>query len=193
MPRPPNPDVRARLLATGGQVVHSRGFNGSGVQDITAAAGVPKGSFYNYFDSKEAFAIELLEQYWLGIETRHFPLLRDTSQAPAARLARFFRALADDHGQHNFAQGCLVGNLSLELATESDDARRRLMQLFQRWEDALADCVAVLSHIGTGERAHDVAGVLIEAWEGAVLRAKVQRNRDPYLRFERMVLPKLLA
>ncbi|MGH3642728.1 MAG: TetR/AcrR family transcriptional regulator, partial [Mycobacterium sp.] len=64
MPRPPNPDVRRRLLASGLALVHGRGFAASGVKDITDSAGVPKGSFYAYFSSKEAFAAAILEHYW---------------------------------------------------------------------------------------------------------------------------------
>src|SRR6476659_11363181 len=70
MPRPSNPEVRRRLLAAGLDLVHARGFAASGVKDITDAAGVPKGSFYAYFPSKEAFAAAILDHYWSDIEAR---------------------------------------------------------------------------------------------------------------------------
>src|SRR6516162_9493212 len=96
MPRPPNPEVRRRLLAAGLDLVHARGFSASGVKDITDAAGVPKGSFYAYFPSKEAFGVAVLEHYWSDIETRLLPIL--AADAPARqRVTRFFHALADDH------------------------------------------------------------------------------------------------
>ena len=63
-PRPANPETRSRLLERGADLICSRGFNAIGLQEITDAAGVPKGSFYNYFDSKEAFAVEILSEYW---------------------------------------------------------------------------------------------------------------------------------
>ena len=75
MPRPPNPEVRRRLLAAGLDLVHAHGFAASGVKDITDAAGVPKGSFYAYFPSKEAFAAAILEHYWADIEARLLPIL----------------------------------------------------------------------------------------------------------------------
>src|SRR6516164_1765695 len=77
MPRPSNPEVRTRLLNAGGRVVYEMGFNASGVQDIVGAADVPKGSFYSYFDSKEAFAAEVLEAYWESIEHRHGKVMYD--------------------------------------------------------------------------------------------------------------------
>src|ERR1700712_2645213 len=118
MPRPPNPDVRRRLLSAGLDLVHGRGFAASGVKDITDAAGVPKGSFYAYFSSKEAFATAILEHYWADIEARLLPILAadDPSQQ---RIARFFHALADEHEAGDFLLGCLIGNLSLELGGTS--------------------------------------------------------------------------
>ena len=70
MPRPANPEVRKRLLAEGLDLIHARGFAASGVKDITEAAGVPKGSFYAYFPSKEGFASAILDADWVDIETR---------------------------------------------------------------------------------------------------------------------------
>ena len=77
MPRPSNPEVRRRLLEAGLNLVHARGFAASGVKDITDAAGVPKGSFYAYFPSKEALAEAILEHYWSDIQTRLLPILDD--------------------------------------------------------------------------------------------------------------------
>jgi TetR/AcrR family transcriptional repressor of nem operon len=93
--------VRHRLLAAGLDLVHARGFTASGVKDITDAAGVPKGSFYAYFPSKEAFAAAILEHYWSDIEARLLPLL-DTDGLAQERITRFFHALADEHEAGDF-------------------------------------------------------------------------------------------
>jgi AcrR family transcriptional regulator len=95
MPRPSNPEVRRRLLAAGLDLVHARGFAASGVKDITDAAGVPKGSFYAYFPSKEASAAAILEHYWADIEMRLLPIL-DADGLAQERITRFFHALADE-------------------------------------------------------------------------------------------------
>ncbi|HVE09603.1 MAG TPA: TetR family transcriptional regulator C-terminal domain-containing protein [Paraburkholderia sp.] len=195
MPRPPNPEVRSRLLSVGRDVVHDRGFNGCGVQDITAAAGVPKGSFYNYFDSKEAFAAEILEEYWQSIEERHGPILYDARVKPLARIAKFFRALTDDHGQHDFALGCLIGNLSLELSNGSDETRAKLLALLARWQKSLAFCLRDAQQRNELDRKQNVdelAAILIEAYEGAVMRGKIEQSAKAYERFEKVVLPRLI-
>lgn len=195
MPRPPNPDVPRRLLAAGLDLVHARGFAASGVKDITDAAGVPKGSFYAYFRSKEAFAAAILEHYWADIEARLLPIL-DADGSARERITRFFHALADEHETGNFLLGCLVGNLSLELGGSSDQVRAELVRILDRWDTAVAECVRS-GQSGSGEiradlDAKELAAQLIEAWEGAALRGKVTRSRGPYDRFEEVTVPALL-
>jgi TetR/AcrR family transcriptional regulator, transcriptional repressor for nem operon len=196
MPRPPNPAVRSRLVSAGHDVVLNQGFNGCGVQEITAAAGVPKGSFYNYFASKEAFASEILETYWQSIEVRHVPHLRDARIKPLDRITRFFRAISDDHAKHGFKFGCLIGNLSIELSNCSDETRQRLSSILSRWEALLAGCLREAQKQGDlrkGRDATQIAAILVEAYEGAIMRGKVEHSAKACERFEKIVLPLLLG
>jgi TetR/AcrR family transcriptional repressor of nem operon len=207
MPRPANPEVRRRLLDAGLALVHSRGFSASGVKDITDAAGVPKGSFYAYFPSKEAFAAAILDHYWSDIETRLLPILASERASEGAtdgagggvareRITRFFHSLADDHEAGDFLLGCLVGNLSLELGGSSEPVRAQLVRILDRWDDALTACVrsgqSRAGDIRADLDAAELAAMLIESWEGAALRGKVTRSRAPYERFERSTVPALL-
>jgi TetR/AcrR family transcriptional regulator, transcriptional repressor for nem operon len=190
MPRPPNPEVRKRLLAAGLNLIHARGFAASGVKDITDAARVPKGSFYAYFRSKEAFAAAILDAYWNDIEARLVPVLEGDGSTQD-RVTRFFHALADDHEAGSFLLGCLIGNLSLELSSNSEPVRAELLSILERWRGALAECLR------SGDLREDldpdeVASRLIEAWEGAALRGKLIRSRIPYDRFESGTIPALL-
>jgi TetR/AcrR family transcriptional repressor of nem operon len=194
MPRPSNPEVRRRLLEAGLDLVHARGFTASGVKDITDAAGVPKGSFYAYFPSKEALAEAILEHYWSDIATRLLPILDDDGPAQE-RITRFFHALADDHEAGDFLLGCLIGKMSLELSS-SERVRAELLRILGRWDEALTACVRS-GQGGSGDVRADLdaaqlASLLIEAWEGAALRGKVARSRAPYERFEAVTVPALL-
>jgi TetR/AcrR family transcriptional regulator, transcriptional repressor for nem operon len=184
MPRPPNPEVRERLLRAGLELVHAHGFAASGVKDITDAAGVPKGSFYAYFASKEAFAAAILEHYWLDIDARLLPILAAKGSAQQ-RITDFFHAL-----------GCLIGNLSLELSGSSEPARAQLTSILDRWDEALTQAVRSgqtrAGRIRSDLDAAELAALLIEAWEGAALRGKVTRSRAPYARFEAVTIPALL-
>jgi TetR/AcrR family transcriptional regulator, transcriptional repressor for nem operon len=190
MPRPPNPEVRKRLLAAGLDLIHLRGFAASGVKDITDAAGVPKGSFYAYFPSKEAFASAILDAYWVDIETRLVPILGGDGSMQE-RITRFFHALANEHEAGNFLLGCLIGNLSLELSSSSEPIRTQLINILERWGNALAECLRS-GDLREGLDADDVASRLIEAWEGAALRGKMIRSRIPHDRFEADTVPALL-
>src|ERR1700744_269540 len=127
MPRPANPETRSRLLEKGADLVSSHGFNATGVQEITAAAGVPKGSFYNYFDSKEAFAVEILTEYWDSVVDLYEPILRETNPSPLSRIVRYFRGLAEFHERQHFAVGCLIGNMALEVTSSSEEVRAKLV------------------------------------------------------------------
>ncbi len=175
--------------------MHSRGFAASGVKDITDAAGVPKGSFYAYFPSKEALAAAILEHYWSDIEMRLLPIL-DADGSARGRIKRFFHALADEHEAGDFLLGCLVGKLSLELGGSSEPVRAELLRILDRWDEALTECVRS-GQGGSGEiradrDAAELASLLIEAWEGAALRGKVTRSRIPYARFEAVTVPALI-
>ncbi|ALK34669.1 TetR/AcrR family transcriptional regulator [Burkholderia plantarii] len=196
MPRPPNPEVRTRLVSAGRRVVHEQGFNGCAVQDIAEAAKVPKGSFYHYFDSKEAFAGEILDDYWRAIEARHATVLREGRGKPLARIRKFFRLITDDHREHGFALGCLIGNLSLELSAANDSARHTARRLLDRWQTLLADCLREAQAAGELDAAHDadeLAAILVEAYEGAVMRSKIERNGNACARFEKVVLARWLG
>lgn len=195
MPRTLNQEVRSRLISAGLKIVHEHGFNGCGVQEITAAAGIPKGSFYNYFLTKDAFAVELLESYWSSLSTAFSPILENTQLEPVARVELFFRALSREHQAQEFALGCLLGTLALELSSRSPAVRNKVSDLLERWAQPLAACLGEAQERGTlseGLNASDLAAVLIEAWEGAAMRGKVLRSDMPYRRFESFLLRQML-
>jgi TetR/AcrR family transcriptional repressor of nem operon len=104
-------------------------------------------------------------------------------------------ALVGYHSERDFIPGCLIGNLALELAATNEAARGKLRQLFAHWT---AGITARLTEARRAEAApHDsepeeVAAALIDAFEGAVLRAKVDRSRAALGRFENLVLPLFL-
>jgi len=196
MPRPSNPEVRRRLLESGLTLIGKQGFAGSGVADITTAAGVPKGSFYQYFVSKQSYAIELLDDYWSAVEEKHAKVLLDDRYAPLDRIARHFHSIGQDHKQQKYALGCLIGNLGVEIAGAGEDAQSKLRQIIKRWATLLSDCLKQAQAAGDLDRKADVeelAAALIESWEGAVMRSKIERSGTAFKRFETVVLPRLIA
>ncbi|HTK43605.1 MAG TPA: TetR family transcriptional regulator C-terminal domain-containing protein, partial [Gemmatimonadales bacterium] len=136
----PRPSIRDHLVASGLEALHRQGFNGSAVQDITDAAGVPKGSFYNYFESKEALALEVIDRY--GEEVRALAgVLSDESISPLERLRRYFALVATKFAARNYERGCLIGNFSNELADQSRLIRDRLSSNFAAWSRPIETCI----------------------------------------------------
>src|SRR5215470_10443242 len=126
------PNVREQLIEAALETLHLHGFNGCGVQDITDAAGVPKGSFYNHFESKEELALQALERFWRNGADRR-ALLGDTNVDPVERLRRHFHALSDAIVRQNFQKGCLFGNFSSELSAQNRQIRDRLAEIYAAW------------------------------------------------------------
>ncbi len=195
MPRPANPKTRSRLLKSGADLICSRGFNATGLQEITEAAGIPKGSFYNYFASKEAFAVAILSEYWELIVENYGPILGETDTAPLSRIVRYFEGLAEFHERQRFTVGCLIGNMALEVTPVSEEVRAKLASIYREWAASLTACLKdaqARKELARGKDPKEIAAALIDAFEGAVMRAKVERSRAPFQRFETSVLPRLL-
>jgi TetR/AcrR family transcriptional repressor of nem operon len=168
------PNVREKLLQAGLDQFHRAGFNGSSVEDITDLAGVPKGSFYNHFESKEDLASEVVDRYFELGETA---LLRDTSISPVKRLKRYFTALSER--ESGFKKGCLLGNFSSELADHSEPVRLRLERAFDEWMKVIASVIKEGQQAGEVDskvKSEQLAGVLLSTFEGALLRARAAND-----------------
>lgn len=188
----PRPSVREQLIDAASHQFHENGFNGSGVQDITTAAGVPKGSFYNHFPSKESLAVEVLHRY---AADRKLNMLTDSALAPVPRLRAHFEYLADDLERFQFTRGCMFGNFGSELSTQSAAIRTQVDEGLDRWAAAIAQVLDEVGASGSlvgGLDTGTLARFLVGAWEGAALRAKVTQSRSPLDDFF-VVLDALLA
>jgi TetR/AcrR family transcriptional repressor of nem operon len=172
-------EVRGRLLEAGVETFRRMGFNGCGVQDITDSAGVPKGSFYNHFESKEALGAEALEHYWKEGACSTLRILSDETIPPVERLRQYFQTMADRLAENEFTCGCLVGNLAAEMADHSKLISDRLSSIFAGWTQAVANCIRDgqrLGQIRADARADSLAAFLLNAWEGATLRARMDKD-----------------
>lgn len=191
----PKPNVREKILAAGLDRLHERGFNATGVQDITEAAGVPKGSFYNHFASKEALGVEAVLRY-AALNAQRMQILADPAVAPLARLRAYFESLGDSIEQSGFQRGCLLGNFGAELAGQSQQIRESTAAALAGWTEAIAQVIREAQASGSAP-AHfapqALAAFIINAWEGAVVRARVEQSRDALDGFLSLTFAKLLA
>ena len=189
----PRPSVRHLIVESALRVLHGKGFHASSVQDITDAAGVPKGSFYNHFKSKEELAVEILDIY--GKESRG-DLLFTEGKPPLARLRSHFEFLAGRLKKGGFDAGCLLGNFSVEMADNVPPMRKALGKALSGWTEAVAAVLRQAQAEGELDPAADavrLARFLVNAWEGAVARTRVTRDAVPFDDFFVLVFGSLLV
>ncbi len=189
-------DIPRRLSEAGYVLFREQGYNATGIQQIADQAGVPKGSFYNHFDSKEAFAAHILRNYakWVGAAWQ--TALQTAPPTPLAAIHHVFAQLTAYHEQAG-CQGCLVGNFAAEVAEASDACRDVLSTVMSDWRERLAALIQQAQQAGEVRQdltAAALAGFFWDAWEGAVLRSKVEQNVQPlhqvrHLMLDRFFLP----
>ena len=115
--------TKAALVDAGTRLILEQGYHQTGIQDVLQAAGVPKGSFYYYFPSKEAFGQAVIAQFAAAYLARLEQYLRDTTASPLTRLRRHDEDLLARFERRGCRGGCLIGNLSQELADQTPACR----------------------------------------------------------------------
>lgn len=171
--------VRDKIVSAATDCFHSLGFSACGVQEIVDRAGVPKGSFYNYFKAKELLAIEVLETYAKGSKRE---MLADTRRPPLERLKAHFEFLASRYKGYGYAKGCLIGNLAAEASDNMPLMRKALAQSLSRWTEAVTAVIRegqADESIAADLEPKKAARFLINSWEGAVVRMKIVNGREP--------------
>jgi len=187
----PRKSLRDDILQAGIAMIHQRGYEASGIRDITGSAGVPQGSFTSYFVSKEAFGDEVLAAYFSNAEQLFRATLDDARLPPMQRLVAYVDAVIDGLRGVGWRYGCMISNLSLETTERSEILRGRLARIFEALTERFAAVVRAGQADGTIRSdvpADDLADVCIAAWHGAMLRMKVDRDPAPLERFKSVVL-----
>ncbi len=187
--------TREHLIEVGLDRIYAMGYGVTGVKEILDQAGVPKGSFYHYFPSKEAFAKEVLERYSERESRRLGGFLEDEKTPPLKRLRRYFEELVSLAGYSGPFNGCLLGNLSLEVAGQSDLIQAVLSRIFTNWQGGIA--VLLRAAIERGDlprstKADQLAAFLLNSWEGALVRSKAEKSDAPLDTFMHFVFQVLL-
>ena len=182
--------LRDQILRAGLPVLFRRGYHAASVRDICAAAGAPQGSFTNHFRSKEAFAVEVLDQYFDYLKGLVNETLNDETLTPRQRLKRYLDVITDKLERDRWILGCLVGDFSLQVSSQSKLLRKRLDSIFREWRTLFASCIAAAQSAGEVDShfdATELAEFLLASWEGAILRMKVERSPAALERFKTIV------
>lgn len=181
-------DTRAQLIRVGLAVLTEKGYSSTGLDEILKQAGVPKGSFYHYFDSKEVFGQVLIDAYADYFAHKLARWLEDEQLSPRARLAGFIEDARKGMAAHDFRRGCLIGNLGQEMAALPETFRLQLIAVFSDWQQRTRDCLRegqALGEIAAAQDVNELARFFWIGWEGAVLRARLEQSPQPLDTFAR--------
>ncbi len=183
---PAHSETRAKLIRAGLVHLTERGYGATGVDEILKAARVPRGSFYHHFGSKADFGLQLIDAYDAYFSARLDRALGDDGLAPLDRLRGFMQDAEAGMARHGFTRGCLIGNLGQEMGVLPEPFRARLIGVLADWQALTATCLCAAKEDGAlrADLAPEaLAAVFWTGWEGAVLRAKMERDPAPLRQF----------
>ena len=173
------PSLREKLASSAVDTLHTLGFKGCSIQDITEAAGVPKGSFFNHFENKEDLAIDALRRYLEGARP---DMLFDESVPPLQRLKNHFGFLSGRLIEQGFERGCMLGLFAAEMTQDYPRMREELRLVFETWCEAVEQVLREAQAAGEVDPRHDpvlLARYVVNSWEGATIRVKLTQDRGP--------------
>ena len=176
-------DTRRGILDTAYGLIGAKGFSGVGLNEILTSAGVPKGSFYHYFGSKEAFGEALLADYFESYLADLDTTLAEPGLSHAERLMNYWRKWQATQGSVDYQRKCLAVKLAAEVSDLSEAMRLALKAgtaaIIERLSQAIAAGVAEGS-LTVESEPHTTAEDLYHVWLGAILMAKIVRTDAPF-------------
>jgi len=172
-------DVRQHILDTAKPIILGKGFTAVGLSQLLSEAAVPKGSFYHYFKSKEAFGEALLDSYFENYLIRLDNILSNKGMNGAERLMSYWQGWLDSQSGDDIEAKCLVVKLGGEVSDLSEAMRSALQRGTDLIVSRLADCIAEGCTDGSLPNdldANHTALVLYNQWLGATVLTKIRRD-----------------
>ena len=174
--------TKERIVQVGADIIHHKGFNHTGLQEILQAAEVPKGSFYNYFKNKEDFGLQVVDYFVNYFDALAKNVLEDNSASPLKRIEKLLDLFIDYFQSEGYARGCPIGNLSQEMGDLSPAFREKLKyaidQMVQCYAKALIEA-QIAEEIPENLDVREAAYFLVSSWHGALMRMKIVKDPDP--------------
>lgn len=185
--RPPkNPltsrDTKSELIRSGLEQLTENGFASSGIDLILKKVGVPKGSFYHFFESKEAFGLTVIDSYANYFANKLDTYLLDESHPPLTRIKNFIENAKSGLERHHFKRGCLIGNLGQEVDLLPESFRPILIAIFLSWQQRITACFKAAQMNGDLSKNADceqLSEYFWVGWEGAVSRTRLVKSSEP--------------
>lgn len=179
-------DTKEQLLKSGYETFLEKGYNGAGLSDILKRAGVPKGSFYHYFENKEAFLIEVLSYYERKSLALMSPFLEDETKPAMERFHAYISSMIEICENSSCKGGCLSGNIAQEMSDSSEEVREKIRLCFQGWGHGIQGFfkqAQSAEELTSDYDVEELVNVFVDGWQGALLRMKVEKKTEPLHRF----------
>lgn len=175
--------ARQHILEAARPLIGLRGFSAVGLAQILDVAGIPKGSFYHYFESKEAFGEALLQSYIDDYLIKMDDIIRNDDESAIKRITRYFTFWRDTHIDGQIGNKCLIVKLAAEVSDLSEPMRAILNVGTRAVIDRLSALIArgqAEGAIRSKQPAQMLAASLYQLWLGSTLLAKITRNSPPF-------------
>jgi TetR/AcrR family transcriptional regulator, transcriptional repressor for nem operon len=187
-------NTRSVLIERGIDLMLEKGYNNTGLNDVLKSCGVPKGSFYYYFQSKEDFGLQIINTFDETYVAQLDSVLGDLSLRPVDRIRRYVDSSIEKAQGRRCSRGCLIANLSQEMADQNELFRVRLAEIIRKRRDRFAQIIEearVQGDLPAETDSVQAAEFFLCAWEGAIMRAKVQKDVQSLLTCKQMIFEKL--
>lgn len=182
------------LIRAGVIAFSEKGYSSIGLEELLGSVGVPKGSFYYYFASKEAFGLAVIDAYTAYFTRKLDAWFGDERVLPLERIRNFAADAQAGMARYDYHRGCVIGNLAQDMGALPEAFRERLTDVFADWERKLSRVLSsalARGDIGSDSDCDELAAFFWVGWEGAVLRAKLERSGRPLELFARTFLTQL--
>ena len=197
MARPKKTDTtRTRLLEVGLTLFAKRGYHGTGIKEIVDTAHVPKGSFYTYFKSKEEFGIEIVRWHSSDFWQRWHAAIDKNSVAPLLALRNCFDVMLVEHIDCAVNTFCVVAHVAAEMCESSAECRIAMKSFFGDMRDNLAEYIRKAQLLGQARNdadADELACLFWDAWQGSILRMKIENNIEPVKQCVSLLFDRILC
>jgi TetR/AcrR family transcriptional regulator, transcriptional repressor for nem operon len=179
MPKPSG--TRDRLIESARYLFWERGFAGTSMADLLSRAEVNSGSFYHFFESKEALLRAVLETYLTALR----PMVVDPAYAktgePVARIFAILAGYRERILQTECRYGCPLGRLALEIDPENRPAHRLIAENFQGWIGAVRECIdQIKGKLPKSTDPEALATYVLAVMEGGVMLSRSYGSVEPF-------------
>jgi TetR/AcrR family transcriptional repressor of nem operon len=187
--------TRDKILQTAARIIHRKGFNHTGIQEILQEAGVPKGSFYFYFKSKEDLGLQVIDFFLDWYCRRADEAFQDLSRPPLQRMKAFLDEFKAMFCSLDFCCGCPVGNLAQEMGDLSPAFREKLRSAVDKMceihREILQEAKSA-GHIPDDLDLDETARFIVSSWHGALVRMKIEKTADALENHSRFIFERVL-